>query len=199
MIYIFDLDYTLLDTVKFENNLPAVLGVSKDDFDDTYEKYYRRGQNPYNVYEHISFLAKEKKIKDRDQAKKNVLAMLKKLDEFIRPGTAGLLRRLKEKGQELILVTFGDLVWQKMKVKNLHIRKYFKRIIITDKDKVGTMEFLKNVKEKILIINDNARECVKFQEMLGKKVKIYLIKGPYSKNIKHNMKEYSLRELFGVL
>ena len=79
-----------------------------------------------------------------------------------------------------------------MKINNLKIKKYFSKIIITDKEKVHSLEYLKKDDRVKFLINDNARESLLIQKEIPN-TKLILIKGPYSRNVKHDTRVHSLK------
>ncbi|MCX6796558.1 MAG: HAD family hydrolase [Candidatus Falkowbacteria bacterium] len=105
---------------------------------------------------------------------------------------------MKRRQHILILITHGNVSWQREKIKHLKIKRYFTKIIITDKNKVDGFKFLRNSKKEILIVNDNARENRAALKLLPH-AQALLIKGIHSNNIKHNYKEYSLKQIAKIL
>ncbi|MBI4812068.1 HAD family hydrolase [Candidatus Falkowbacteria bacterium] len=181
MIIIFDLDYTLLDAAKFKNGLAKVLGLSRKEFNLSYKKHFKNKKINYNPERHLLILEKEGK-KLPLNAKKRVVCFLRNINKFLFSGAEEKIRKLGKKNF-LILLTLGDKSWQARKMKNLKIKKYFDKIILVDKHKTGALKFLKNKKDKILVVNDKAKETKEILKMIN--AKTFLIKGPYSKNIKH--------------
>ena len=120
--------------------------------------------------------------------------MAKAINVFVFPGAEKILKKLKEEGNCLVLLTHGDLAWQKLKLKNLPIKKFFYRIIVTDKEKINELHFLKNAKEKIIIINDNAKENLLIKKYLPQ-AEIILIHGPHAKNIEYGEKTFKLNDI----
>lgn len=201
MIYVFDLDFTLFNTKKLLSVLPGAMGVSQRIFSLSREKYFPEilFSRQYSGYEHIIYLKKDGYVKDTARARKNIAALFKTIDQYVYPGADELLKRLKKPENRLILLTFGNIRWQKAKTANIKIRKYFNKIIWTDKRKDLALAFLKKQKEKALIINDNARENLAIKKKLGGRAKVILVKSPHSKNIRHNMKEYGFNDLLRIL
>ncbi len=68
------------------------------------------------------------------------------------------LNQLKGMGYELYLLTYGDEIFQKTKIKASNISKYFKKIIITEKDKSKLDIDYKNS----IFIDNNPVEIEKF-------------------------------------
>jgi len=193
MTIIFDLDHTLLNTNGFKNGLAKALGISDQVFTDTYQKILNRG-GIYNIDEHISMLLKKGYIKRTDKIKEQVKILFSAIDDYLFPEAEQILQDAKRRCRRLILLTYGNVDWQKRKVINLKIKHYFDKIIFTDGEKSKEIEFLKHLTGDIIIVNDNDRESLMIKESLGRG-KIFLIKGPYSKNVKHNLKMHTLGEL----
>lgn len=196
MIYIFDLDYTLFDVKKFNKAIAKILGLSLKKYYESYERDFRSPKINYNIYKHLSILTKEKTItKEKGQViRNNIAKRFVSLDEFLYPDVENVLRELRSRNCKIVLVSYGDQLWQKYKISRLKIKKYFDKIIITDKQKGNVLDFLKKSKEEKIIINDKATESLEMKKILDKS-EIFLIKGPYSKDSQHNLKTYKLNKI----
>ena len=201
MIYVFDLDFTLFDTKKYLADLRHAMGISRHVFDATRKKYFYIDNfiHKYNGYRHIDLLRKSGYLDNVKKARRGAAALFKTPDRYVFPEAERLLKKLRGKKHRLILVTFGDRVWQKAKVRHLAIRQYFDRIIYTGREKSQALVFLKKAKDKVIVVNDNARENRAIAGRLGDRAKIYLVKSMHSRNIPHDMKEYELNELLKIL
>lgn len=62
-----------------------------------------------------------------------------------------------------------------------------------DKDKKAILKKFSKHKETA-VVNDNVKECMIMKKILPQ-AKILIIKGPYSKNIKHNFLNINLRSI----
>ena len=186
---IFDLDYTLLDSKKLkEEGLALFFGMTAGEFSDFYEKNFKKRNINYDPREHIRMLALDA---EEDKKMEELVEFIKnKIGDYLLPGAKGLLKQLKDGGNRLVLMTYGDLNWHKLKINSLpEIKKYFDKVILTDKDK-SEHDFLRSLAdkgEKIIIINDKAAESLRMKEVLGDCCEVCLIKGPYSGNIKGGM------------
>lgn len=191
MIVIFDLDYTLLDLEKFKEGWAEALGLSKDEFNRSYQKNFKDQNINYSADRHLEILDKSQD----QQVKEAIEDFLKIIDCYLLPEADELLEKLSS-GNRLIMVSRGDEQWQKTKLVNLNIHKYFKPddIIFVSGDKNQRLGFLSGAKEKIVIINDNAREGLAMREFL-KNSRLYIVDGPYSRNIEHQEKIYTLEKL----
>lgn len=181
MKVIFDLDYTLLDTVKFKEKMSDIFG--QEDFKADYEKYFKsRGIN-FDCDKYLAILKAEGRI-DGAREKKLRLELEKlisNIDNYLKSDAENVLKHFQGIGAELILITFGNKKWQEEKVKNLSIAKYFFNIIYEEKDKHKS-EYLKSLSggdDEILIINDNLAEAEEMLKIL-KRGELLLVRGPYS-------------------
>lgn len=198
MITIFDLDYTLLDTVRFKENLAEVFNMSAEDWKNDYKKYFKDEGVNYNLDKHLQILKDESRLAiPEDEIKKRFEEFMKNLDDYVFPEAEELIKQMKAKSKKIILATFGDAELQKKKADHLKIAKYFDELIFDDKNKSENkyLEYLKNSGENFLVINDNAKESFKLLEKLGKRSELKLVKGPYSENAEHNERIYDLAEL----
>lgn len=196
MIYIFDLDYTLLDAKRFKEDLSSVFGMSVEEFGKSYfENFKSKGIN-YNLNSHLAILEKDGFIANKEQTegvKERFNEFMKNIDEYLFPGAEEIIKSLKERGDELVLATFGDIEWQKLKVNSLKLKKYFDRVIYEDKSKKENKELksLRNRGEKIIIVNDNARELNELKDVFGSHCETKLIHERYSGNAKYEGKIYN--------
>jgi len=123
--------------------------------------------------------------------------LLKNSDKYLFPEALSLLEYYRRQGDRLVLLTFGNKSFQEMKVDNLGIKDLFDEVcFVEDEKKVHSIiESLKDSGEKILIINDNAKESLEMMRKLGGQAELKLIKGPYSGNVEHQYQEGSLSDL----
>ena len=178
MKVIFDLDYTLMDTVRLHHELAEIF--DKEDYRSDYQKYFKdRGVN-FDGEKYLEILKSHGRI-DRVREKELELKLAElfmDLDNYLKPDAEQVLKHFIEEGYELILITFGNKEWQEQKVKNLSIKKYFSEIIFEEEDK-SKSEYLRSLgegDEKILIINDNLDEAAEMKKVLGDKAELRLIK-----------------------
>lgn len=205
MILLFDLDHTLLDIERFKKDKSAIFGLTPGENERQGEEFFKKKGLNYNPEKHIEILRKSGHIKtdaDEQTIKDRFQELLKNTDNYLFPDAEETLAYLKKKGYKMILMTKGDLTIQKPKVDNSRIKKYFEEVIYEEKDK-SQNNFLKKLAkagENVLIINDRAEQSLAMQEAIGEKAKIFLVDGPYSKNIEHKEKIYdSIKELRSIL
>ena len=203
MIAIFDLDYTLLDTNIFKKNLAQAMEISGQDYNFTYADFFYKEDETNLAYHpsiHLDYLIKKGRVslKKKEVLEKNVLKVVKNIDEALFFNAEKVLKEAKKKGYELILITWGNKEWQKLKIDNLKIKRYFNKIIIADKGKEECIDFLKNSDGKKIIINDNLKESLKLKEKLDNS-EIFLIKSKYSRNHNNLLKEHLLEDFLKLI
>lgn len=193
---IFDLDYTLLDTTRFKERLAEIF--FGEDFQADYKKYFSNQNINFDSEKYLTILKAEGRTDGRreKELRLSLEELMSQMDNYLFTDVVEVLKRLKDNGHELILITFGDKKWQEKKVKSLSASRYFDKIIFEEKNKADS-EYLKLLKtaEEIIIVNDNARETKEIVKIIGEKAKIFLVDGPYVKNIEHNWPIHKLAEL----
>ncbi len=204
MKVIFDLDYTLFDTIKHKKEIAKIFGLSNGEYLKDYNKYFKSKKINYNIYKHLSYLLKTKKISlhKGKEIRGKIINLMKRSDDFLFPHAENLIKQLAKEGKELILLSFGDNVLQSQKIRSSSIKKYFKKIIITDKGKERVVDFLKKSKDVHIIINDKPKESLALKKelsLVGAKARIILVKGPYSKGATVNKKFYALKDIAKAL
>src|SRR3989338_1420494 len=197
MKIIFDLDYTLLDTVRFKDALADIF--VQENFYADYKKYFKDQGINFDPREYLNIIKDEGKIDSyaEKEIKSGLKELLGMMDNYLFRGVAKILKKLKDGGAELILLTFGNKEWHEDKIRTLSIGRYFTQIVFEEEDKAGSeyLRSLKNTEEEVLIVNDNAKETEKMIKIIGEKAKVFLVDGPYVKNIKHNWPIHKLVEL----
>lgn len=198
MIVIFDLDRTIFDTEKFKKDIANTLNISIGQYNKDCKKYFKDKKKAYNPYELLRILKSEKRILIIKNYRKKVESLLKNSKKYLFSDALEVIKIFKKRGDKLILISIGHKPWQKKKIDSIKIKKYFDRIIILKKEKHKNLEFLKKAKDKILIINDDAGETINMKKAIGK-CKAHLIHGPYSKNVRHNLKINKLKDCLTLL
>lgn len=197
MIIIFDLDRTLFDTEKLKKDIANVLNISNKQYNKDCKKYFTDKEKVYNPYELLRILKSEKRISSIKDYKEKLEGLLAVNNRYLFPGAIDAIKKFKKQGDKLILISVGYKLWQKKKINSLSLKKYFNRIIILEREKYKNLGFLKNDPsadgDKILIINDNAGESLDMKKAIGE-CEVCLIRGPYSKNIKHNFKLCNIKD-----
>lgn len=150
-MFIIDFDDTLFDTHAFKHaRLRALLvaGVTEKDYHETYVEAQKKNDLfSYSNERHAELLAFRGYPKDR------ILRVLEettgeRLREFLFPDTVTFIRKLKETGRSLILLSLGEASFQELKVKGSGIHEYFDRVFMVQDSKEHIIQELSGVGEK---------------------------------------------------
>lgn len=156
-----DLDKTLFDCRRLEEEIWKIcerVGVARDDYWVTYRKALctvNPKQFDYTFEEHLKFLADLGYKLDG-----KVLTELEKLlqNNYLFSDSLDLIKFLREKSRQLILLTAGDVEFQRKKIANSKITDFFDEVKILSgyKEKYVAEKFQGN--KKGLFVNDSLRE-----------------------------------------
>lgn len=158
MKIVFDFDHTLFSTRSFYEALRVSfekLGIARELFLETFEesKQGKRDYNPQKQFELI--LERKAKVSLENALKKTFQRILNKAEQFLYPDTLPALRNLK-KSFNLILLSYGQLRFQREKIKKSKIEKYFDEVLITKEiNKTFPIKKFLNNKEKTILVEDN--------------------------------------------
>jgi len=166
---IIDFDDTLFDTQKFKQELASSLvslGIGKELFWQTYAeaRIMSDGNFSYSFERHANIL--EKEGFDCEQVLNNLNKVIEKIKNFLFDDTIDFLESLKKSEQDLYLLSLGDESFQKLKVGECDIAKYFKKVFFRDKDKELVVEEIlaENKDSNIFFINDKIEESQKIKK-----------------------------------
>lgn len=161
---IFDLDNTLLDTSKVVAKLKTISikhGVKKTDFDSAlllaYTGYFGLDNYVKDLRDLGYSLGVASKIK-KEFKNSNFIGYLK-------PGVENVLQYFKSNQFFLILLTRGVEDFQKIKIKQTGVKKFFNIIMICDKNNTKSRWVTRNKKtllkhEPVWFVNDNLHETI---------------------------------------
>jgi FMN phosphatase YigB (HAD superfamily) len=152
-----DFDDVLFNTKAFKKDLIAIFKknkVSKKDFLATYKDYptvTKKGLQKYDPFEQIKRL-EEKLSVNGVKIKKDLLHFLAKSSDYLFKDVKKFLQEFDKK--DLYLVSYGQTGFQDKKIANCDLKKYFRKIIVTDKMKAEVIKRLVGQKEKFVFVDD---------------------------------------------
>ncbi len=191
MLYIFDFDYTLFDTAGFKSGFCGLLDQLVYDPENLKLDYFKKNKIHYNIKEHLGILGKN--LKDRRQARITLENFLSDLRNYVFSGAKELLAKLQSGGHGLVLISLGNIGFQKAKVRGSGLEKFFEKMIFANDSKGSVLRKMTDREEEVIIVNDNARESLEMMKFFNNP-KLFLVRGPYSQNDK-NFKSHSLEEI----
>jgi FMN phosphatase YigB (HAD superfamily) len=133
-IYV-DFDRTLFDCDRFLGDLYALVNkynVTKEMFKESQNQCMKQGFNPYIILD----LVKEKYSFD-EKLYHEIDNLMNKTSNYLYPDTISFLEYLKSLNYQVVILTKGNLDYQKKKILNANIDKYYDELIVTMKHKGG--------------------------------------------------------------
>ncbi len=157
-----DFDGVIFDSIKFRKSLKKVFvksGVSIFNYDSTFNIFSStttKKNTAYSPKKHINKLEKIEKI-NRKKIERNLKNFYGDLKKFVFPDAIHFLGKFNP--DELFILSFGNRNFQRGKIKNSGVDKFFGKIIISVENKMDIIfktakekNFKKN--EKIFFIDD---------------------------------------------
>jgi phosphoglycolate phosphatase-like HAD superfamily hydrolase len=165
-MFIIDFDDTLFNTHDFKKSRVsalATIGVRENDYQETYIEAQKKSDLfSYSNERHAELLA------IRGYSKERVLKTLEettgsRLREFLFPDTVEFIRKVKQMGVPVVLLSLGEASFQELKVKGSGIHEYFDRIFMVQESKEYVVQELVDggyVEDSIWFINDKVGETL---------------------------------------
>ena len=179
MKIIFDFDHTLFSAKQFYFALKKAffkLGVKEKLFQETFEesKGVGRDYKPEKQFKLIHKTRPEIKI---GKLKESFEKILKTAPKFLYNDVLGFLKKWSKEA-DFILLSYGEEKFQKLKIENSGIKKYFKRVIITrDIDKSKPFKKLFSENKKIIFVEDNPQALSKTKTSFSQIITVRINRG----------------------
>ena len=171
-IYI-DFDRTLFDCDKFLEEFYTIISkynISNSEFKECQSQSRKHGFNPYIILRNL-----EKKISFDEEVYHDIDKLINSTSKYLYADAIPFLDYLKKNDYKIIILTKGNSDFQREKIFNAHIDKYYDKLIVTMRHK-GLL-FLNYIKS--VFIDDNPREI---ESLLTRRPKKTIrIKRPNSK------------------
>lgn len=178
-----DFDDVIFNTGKFKKIFLREVfvknGATEKDFNETYYHFFKKNNKIdkyYNPQKQIEALGKKDYIKI-DKLKNDFRFFMRDLKKYVFEDVIYFLEKFNRK--DLFMISYGDQVFHKMKVKGTDTSKFFKEIILGKMNKMDLInETLKKYKlssdEKIFIIDDIPKHLRKKGESKKRMVTLHL-------------------------
>jgi len=164
-----DFDGVIFNTKLFKKQLFKIFNDKSQ-----YKKFKKLGI-PYSPLTHLKFLSKKRRVNY-----KKILATLNKLirdsKKYVFSDAKKFLNHFPK--SDLYLLSYGDLSFQRQKIKAAGVSKYFRRIVITDKNKAEIIRKLSKKDkfkkgEKMIFIDDKRKHVNEIKAMKDKNIIIF--------------------------
>ena len=210
-IFFIDFDDTLFNTKKFKDDLLKVFfnnGVTEKQFKDSYYCIDSDLKPKYSPYLQIKKLEGELEL-DGKKLRSEFDIFIKKTKKYLFDDSMSFLKKIKKDSNYLVLLSYGECLFQKMKIDNSGVGKFFDQIIVTDEPKLNVILSHKKIDyfDKVFFVEDHPEQLDKAMRKLesqerkfSEKIEIIKISrsdGRYSKiKTKFNFKKFGdLREV----
>ena len=149
-----DFDRTLFDCDKFLGDLYNLINkynITKEEFKECQNQCKKKGFNPYIILD----LVKEKNDFD-DRLYDDVKRLMGNTKKYLYPDTVSFLEYLKKINYDVIILTKGNIDYQKEKILNAKLDSLYNKLMVTMKHKGE----LKLDYENSIFIDDNPKEIL---------------------------------------
>ena len=136
------------------------------------------------------------KLFSKIEIKKKIDLILDNSKNFVYSDFFGFARSFNKK--DLILLSFGEINFQRTKIKNSGVSSFFSRVIVTQKNKIKEVKPIceKYSEEKIFFIDDKAEQIDEIKKTLPQIIlmKMERTRGGHI-NIKSELADYVVKDL----
>ena len=149
-----DFDRTLFDCDKFLGDLYNLINkynITKEEFKECQNQCKKKGFNPYIILD----LVKEKNDFD-DRLYDDIKRLMGNTKNYLYPDTVSFLEYLKKINYDVIILTKGNIDYQKEKILNAKLDSLYNKLMVTMKHKGE----LKLDYENSIFIDDNPKEIL---------------------------------------
>jgi len=178
-----DFDDVIFYSKKFiqdEKNIFQKNGISEEIFKKYYYQYTKNKKGEivrrYNLKKQLQGIKKELGI-NTDKIESELEDFLSDTEKYIFEDVISFLKQFKK--EELFLVSYSKTEFQKLKIKNSGIAKYFKKIIITNGNKsdeiLRIIKKQKTKKEDLFFIDDRADYISEVKKKIAR-IKTFLVR-----------------------
>lgn len=165
-----DFDGVIFNTKLFKKQIFKIFNGRS-----SYKEFEKR-RIPYSPLTHFKFLSAD------------LNKLLKNSKHYVLSDAKEFLNQFSK--NKLYLISYGDLKFQKQKIKAAGISKYFKKIIIADKNKADIIRKLIRKGERAIFIDDKSKHIKEIKEMKNKNIITFRLVRPKNnfKNIEKMIK-----------
>jgi|GEM_PF-156538 len=167
-VVLWDLDATLIDSYRLKKDLlEKVKEISGGALGKNSSVYNRFNKKYFNYREFISYISDKTGLKTPFVARE-LNNVIRNVDDYLIENT---VKVLEDDSFNHILITYGQMYFQMLKIENSRIKKYFRRIYYTQVSK-DFLFYTDMIETEILeatnliSVNDKKRENIAFASIL---------------------------------
>lgn len=189
-----DFDDVIFNAKKFKNDLIKIFSknkVSQEDFFRSYE-FTKKSLLLYKPEKQLQFLIKDGKIKNLENLRRDLDLFMGNLKRYVFKDALNFLEKFSI--GDFYLLSYGDKDFQAEKIKNSKITDYFKKIIITNKNKAEAIKNLISDPRETYFFIDDKIEHLKEMEKINNMSLFYLKRDIVAEKFDiKNCKAYSVK------
>lgn len=138
LIVIIDFDDVLFDRKGKFSRACKKAGVDLSSGNPLYEKVKMQNNGVYDFKEHLRLIAGATDA-SMQKLEQNMEKVFKRAPDFLFKGAVDALEYLRNMAEKMILISRGNLYFQKKKILNSGIEKFFDEVIISEKIKAEVL------------------------------------------------------------
>jgi len=162
-----DFDDVIFHAKKFRRDLIGVFrkhGITNQEYENSYYSFKINSKRPGDYYDpkkQIKLLKKRFSI-DNAALTKDIDIFLSDLSKYIFPDVYDFLQLFSK--NDLFLITYGHPSFQRKKIRNSGIKKYFNKVIVCTGKKINTINEIcdeygiSQLTEDVLLIDDHPEQ-----------------------------------------
>jgi FMN phosphatase YigB (HAD superfamily) len=169
MKVVLDFDDTIFDSRCFKADLMGIFakyGISEDEFNASAYSKSCEGVNKYDVASQLKKLEHLKAV-SLEPLRREIENWGKDLSGYVFQDFFYFIRELSV--DNLVLLTFGDIEFQQLKVANSGLEKYFSRLLFTEADKGSVLkQYLAEIdrREEVFFIDDREEQLTSVARLI---------------------------------
>ena len=197
MKIILDFDDTIFNTHQLMREFLEIVkraDFTEEEFFEAYQKCKGR-VGDFNSKIIINLLSEIRPF-NKIKAENEINLILDNSRDFVYADFFGFVNNFNKKN--LILLSFGEINFQRTKIENSGVVSYFQEVIITQEDKTENLKNIlkKNKGEKIFFIDDKAEQIDKLKEKLPQIITMKMERSQGGHiNTKSKLTDYVVKDL----
>ena len=199
-----DFDDVVFNAKKFKEDLIKIFlknGISRSEFENSYYTFAKRAQEwgqYYDPKDQVKVLKRRDSINNK-KLQKDIQRMMQDLSGYVFKDCHAFLKLFRK--EDLYLITYGHIKFQKKKIKGSKIGRFFNGIIVSKGNKIDDImrvikkdEFPRD--EEIIYIEDRPEQVEQAKKKTKRVIALHMCRpeGRYS-NLACEYKDFEVKSL----